>query len=75
VLTVGDDVWGRCLQGLVHTGSSAYFQIWKVRLCPMKNDNKMGKKSGKKGGMVLIVGDDVWGCYLQGLVHISKYRK
>jgi hypothetical protein len=41
----------------------------------MKNNNKIGKKSGKKGGMVLIVGDDVWGCYLQGLVHISKYRK
>jgi hypothetical protein len=42
----------------------------------MKNSIKIGKKSGKKGGgMVLIVGDDVWGCYLQGLVHISKYRK
>jgi hypothetical protein len=25
--------------------------------------------------MFSIVGDDVWGCYLQGLVHISKYGK
>jgi hypothetical protein len=39
----------------------------------MKNTNKIGTKLRKKGGMVLIVGDDVWGCYLQGLVHISKY--
>jgi hypothetical protein len=41
----------------------------------MKNSNKIGKKSGKKGGMVLTVGDDVWGCCFQGPVHISKYRK
>jgi hypothetical protein len=28
----------------------------------MRNSNKMGKKSGKrKRGMVLTVGDDVWG--------------
>jgi hypothetical protein len=28
VLTVGDDVWG-----VLFSGSSVYFQIWKVRLC------------------------------------------
>jgi hypothetical protein len=41
----------------------------------MKNSMKIGKKSGKKGGMVLTVGDDVWGCCFQGPVCISKYGK
>jgi hypothetical protein len=51
VLTVGDDVWGCCFQGLC-----AYFQIWKVRLCQMKNSIKIWKKKkialkyGKKRG-------------------------
>jgi hypothetical protein len=27
-----------------------YFQILKVRLCQIKNSNKMGKKSGNKIG-------------------------
>jgi hypothetical protein len=44
-------------------GSSVYFQIWKARLCQIKNSIKIGKKiRKKKGGMVLTVGDDVWGC-------------
>jgi hypothetical protein len=41
----------------------------------MKNSIKIGKKSGKKGGMVLPVGDNVWGCCFQGPVCISKYGK
>jgi hypothetical protein len=36
--------------GVLPSGSSAYFQIWKVRLCQIKNGIKIGKKSGKKGG-------------------------
>jgi hypothetical protein len=43
----------------------------------MKNSIKIGKKSRKKrgGGMVITVGDDVWGCCFQGPVCISKYGK
>jgi hypothetical protein len=33
----------------------------------------MGEKIGE--GVVLTVGDDVWGCCFQGLLHISKYGK
>jgi hypothetical protein len=40
------------------SGSSVHFQIWKERLCQMKNSNKRGKK---QRGMVLTVGDDVEG--------------
>jgi hypothetical protein len=50
-----------------------YFQIWKVRLCQIKNSNKIEKK--KRRGMVVTVGDDVLGCYFQGPVCISKYGK
>jgi hypothetical protein len=38
----------------------------------MKNSIKIWKK---KGGMVLTVGDDAWGCCFQGPVCISKYGK
>jgi hypothetical protein len=39
-------------------------------------DEKIGKKiRKKKRGMVLTVGDDVWGCCFQGPVCISKYGK
>jgi hypothetical protein len=43
----------------------------------MKNSIKIWKKKKqeRKGGMVLPVGDDVWRCCFQGLVHISKYGK
>jgi hypothetical protein len=42
----------------------------------MKDSIKIGKKSRKKrGGMVLTVGDDVWGCCFQGPVCIYKYGK
>jgi hypothetical protein len=34
--------------GVLFSGSSAYFQIWKVRLCHMKNNNKIGKKTKTK---------------------------
>jgi hypothetical protein len=27
-----------------------YFQIWKLRLCQIKNSNKIGEKLGKKRG-------------------------
>jgi hypothetical protein len=47
-------------------GPSAYFQIWKVRLCQMKNSIKIGKKSGKKRGNGAPVGDDVWGWLFSG---------
>jgi hypothetical protein len=51
-------------------------QIWKVRLCQIKNSNKIGERKQKKNrGMVLTVGDDVLGCYFQGPVCISKYGK
>jgi hypothetical protein len=30
------------------SGSSAYFQIWEVRLCHMKNNNKIGEKTKTK---------------------------
>jgi hypothetical protein len=40
--------------------SGMHFQIWKVRLCQMRNGNKMGEKSGKKGRRVLTVGDVVF---------------
>jgi hypothetical protein len=43
VLTVGDDDLG-----VLFSGSSVYFQIWKVRLCHMKNSNKIGKKTKTK---------------------------
>jgi hypothetical protein len=36
--------------GVLSSGSIAYFQIWKVGLCQMKNSIKIEKKSGKKGG-------------------------
>jgi hypothetical protein len=39
----------------------------------MKNSIKIWKKKG--GGMVLTVGDDVWGYCFQGPVCISKYGK
>jgi hypothetical protein len=69
-VTVGDDVLWCYFQGPV------YFQLWKVRLCHMRNNNKIGKKSGKKKrGMVLSVGDNVLGCCFQGPVCISKYGK
>ena len=55
------------------SGSSVHFQIWKVRLCCMKNINKMARKSQKKIGMVVITGDG-WVPF-QGPVHTSKYRK
>jgi hypothetical protein len=43
VLTVGDDVWRCCFQGPVHIS-----KYGKVRLCHMKNNNKMGKKTKTK---------------------------
>jgi hypothetical protein len=46
VLPVSDDVLG-----VLFSGSSVYFQIWKVRLCHMKYSNKIGKtKKQKKNG-------------------------
>jgi hypothetical protein len=44
VVTVGDDVLGCYFQGPV------YFQIWKLRLCQIKNSKKLGKNQGKKRG-------------------------
>jgi hypothetical protein len=43
-----------------------------VRLCQIENRHKIEKK---KRGMVVTVGDDVWGCCFQGPVSISKYGK
>jgi hypothetical protein len=63
---------------LLFSGASAHFQIWKERLCQIKNGNKIRKKKEqekKERGMMLTVGDDAGGCCFQGLVHISKYRK
>jgi hypothetical protein len=54
VLPVSDDVLG-----VLFSGSSVYFQIWKVRLCHMKYSNKIGKKNknkNKKRMVVSIVG-------------------
>ena len=45
----------------MRSGYSVHFQIWNVWLCLMKKTYKRGKNSYKQRGMVLIVGDDVWG--------------
>ena len=37
------------------SGSSAHLQIWKVRLCCMKNINKMAKKLQKKSGWLSLL--------------------
>jgi hypothetical protein len=35
---------------VLFSGCSVYFQIWKMRLCQIKNSNKIGQKSGEKRG-------------------------
>jgi hypothetical protein len=37
------------------SGSRVYFQIQKLWLCKMKNSNKMGEKSGKNGGWLVMM--------------------
>jgi hypothetical protein len=50
---------------VLFAGSIAYFQIWKVRLCQIKNSIKIWKKSRKKRGgwcslLVMMFGGTVF---------------
>jgi hypothetical protein len=53
------------------SGSRVYFQIQKMWLCKMKNGNKMGEKSGKNGGWLVMI----LGVLFQGPRCISKYGR
>ena len=46
---------GGYVGGGLFSGSSVHFQIWKTRLCQMKNSNQIGKNQEKNRGMVLTV--------------------
>jgi hypothetical protein len=70
VLTVGDDVWG-----VLFSGSSMHFQIWKVRLCHMKNRNKIGKKRRKKKRMVVSIVGTLLSGSMSGSPAYSLKRK